>query len=351
MCVGLVACSDSSSSGSETDNSSATTTPSAANGDLAALVAAAEAEGQLVWDTFQNDTEASTLVDAFEKQYPKIDVSYRREAATALRALEEQEIAAGQEGFDIVSAPLPNDLISWADQGRLVSVKDLPAYGDVPSEWKFAKDQVVTYYTVAMGLAYNTDLVKGNDIPTNYEDLLDPKWNGLIGLTSLPIAASQQVSWTLLSEFVGPDFASQIGKTNPQLFTSSADQAQALASGQLAFSLNITTSSVKNIYDKGAPVAIANTPEIPALLNVSGIYAKAKHPNAAKLFLNWMLSADSKDAFLEQTYLNPAGLETTTDMGVSTPIMKGISPSSYRFLQPDALDPDQVAIWTKELGF
>jgi iron(III) transport system substrate-binding protein len=258
------------------------------------LEAAAKKEGSLLFYASVTESSAKALAEAFGKKYG-IDTQVLRITSAQLADRFSAEAAAGAPAADAVLISRTGFTTEAISKGYLTPLKDagIPGYpGDLPTQ--FIKDDEGTAVVMvqAAGIGYNTDLVKGADIPKSWSDLLDPKWKGKIGVADPKSSASYVAEWNTVAQGVGDDFLSKIGAQKLKSYASGAPAAQALAAGEIAFNPMTLSSLVKEPKSKGAPVDIV----VPDLTSgaevVLGIAAKAKHPNAARLFAQYALSQE-----------------------------------------------------------
>ncbi len=292
---GSTGTSGASSSSASTPPTAATTSAAAsADTSSADLEAAAKKEGSLLFYASVTETSAKALADAFGKKYG-IDTQVLRITSAQLADRFSAEAAAGAPAADAVLISRTGFTTEADSKGYLVPLKEagIPGYpGDLPTQ--FIKDDEGTAVVMvqAAGIGYNTDLVKGDDIPKSWNDLLNPKWKGKIGVADPKSSASYVAEWNTVAQGVGSDFLSKLGAQKIKSYASGAPAAQALAAGEIAFNPMTLSSLINEPKAKGAPVDIV----VPDLTSgaevVLGIAAKAKHPNAARLFAQYALSQE-----------------------------------------------------------
>jgi iron(III) transport system substrate-binding protein len=279
---------------STTPSTVATSAAASAGSASADLVAAAKKEGSLLFYASVTDTSAKAVAEAFGKKYG-IDTQELRITSAQLADRFSAEAAAGAPAADAILISRTGFTTQADSKGYLIPLKDagIPGYpGDLPAQ--FVKDDEGTAVVMvqAAGIGYNTDLVKGDDIPKSWDDLLNPKWKGKIGVADPKSSASYVAEWNTVAQGVGGDFLSKIGAQKLKSYASGAPAAQALAAGEIAFNPMTLSSLVNEPKSKGAPVDIV----VPDLTSgaevVLGIAAKAKHPNAARLFAQYTLSQE-----------------------------------------------------------
>jgi iron(III) transport system substrate-binding protein len=188
------------------------------------------------------------------------------------------------------------------------------------------------------GIGYNTELVKASDVPTSYQDLLNPKWKGKIGAID-PIGAGTFAYefYNFLLDTYGPSFLSKFAQQDPRFVESGPPGNQALAAGETAIYVP-AGSDIPTLAAAGAPVKVV----FPKVDEGSGtmalIAAKAPHLAAAKLFLAYLLSKAGNKLFVNgDTVASPYG---------DPPLPAGFIPQN----DAEATNPARVAEIDKLLG-
>ncbi len=179
--------------------------------------------------------------------------------------------------------------------------------------FKALSDPGYSYITNAARyfLIYNKDKVKPEDVPRAWTDLLDPKWKGRVA-TGHPAFSGCTGTWALgVKKVHGWDFFEKLAKNNPRIGRSAVDPMTLITAGECL----VGVGSANNAYasaDKGNPIGIVHPSDgLVLCVTPSAIPARAPHPNAAKLFMEWLLS--------------PAYAQMITRDG-SEPILEGVAP-------------------------
>lgn len=150
------------------------------------------------------------------------------------------------------------------------------------------------------GLRYNSDLVKPDDV-RSFDDLLNPKWKRKIGFNDPRIGGSGQSLWSFLWEIKGEDYLRKLAQQELFLSRNTRQIADALAKGAISIAVGIGASEVEAHLKAGLPVKELPKPKegLPAssAFGVVGIVKDPPHPNAAKIFLNWLLSKEGQEFY------------------------------------------------------
>jgi iron(III) transport system substrate-binding protein len=150
------------------------------------------------------------------------------------------------------------------------------------------------------GLWQNTSLVKSDEV-RSFDDLLDPKWKGKIGLSDPRVAGSGLSLWSFLWAVKGEEYLKKL--VQQQLFVSQnlRQIADALAKGKLALSIGIGYAQLEPFIKEGLPVKELPEPRegLPAsnAYGTLGVVKNPPHPNATKVFVNWFLSREGQEFY------------------------------------------------------
>lgn len=307
------------------------------------LIAAAKAEGKLVFYTANFAEIEQEVIKAFNKRFPEIKVEMVRAPGGQLITRVRTEAAAGK---------LIADVIDHSDRALMQPLEDLfqdyappnaadydPAALISPKFWPRA--------TIAWSIAYNTELVKNP--PKSWMDLTKPEYDKMTGQV---FAQSGGTTWTRIMferQVLGEDYWAKQASTHPILYPSGAPMADALVRGEVAMGpllYNIVYQKQKD----GAPIKMLFPPEgAPVNPYASGITKTAAHPNAARLFLNWSLSKEGQTFMIKE-------LGNLTSLKVPPAYPEGFDPKLVKVWYPKfdeyvKLHGPWVAEWDKTFGY
>ena len=275
--------------------------PRTARADLAGLEQAARKEGSLTWYVAQMSGEAAEAMgQRFSKRYPGVSVSVIR--------------TTGQVAYQRVTQELKNhapqcDVFSTTDIAHMPQLKRRNALahyvaesaGGLAPTFQGLGEPGLYYPTTAsfQGLIYQTQRVKPEDVPKRCTDLLDPKWKGRLGVAH-PAFSGYFGQWVLaMRKLHGWEFFEKLAKNQPRIGRSGNDPLTLVNAGECLVGTAPLSTTMQNV-DKGSPVAFVY-PEDGTVITVgpSAILASAPHPNAARLFMEWLLSLDYAQACTE----------------------------------------------------
>jgi iron(III) transport system substrate-binding protein len=255
------------------------------------LVEAANKEGALVLYTASLAEVAQETINVFNKSFPNIRVSMVRASGGQLITRVRSEAAADK---------LEADVIDHSDRGQSKSIEDLFADYAPPNAADYLPETLVSpklwpTLTPSWCIAWNSELV--NNPPKSWMDLCKPEYAG--GKIGQVIAPSGGTTWTRIMferQVLGEDYWAKQAATKPKLYPSSAPLCDAVIRGEVSMG-PILMSIVYPKKRDGAPIDMCYGPEgIPVTPYGSGIAKNARHPNAARLWMDWSLSDDGQIA-------------------------------------------------------
>lgn len=293
---------------------------------MAALVAAAKAEGGVVVDGPPIDETRDALVAGFQKAYG-IPVSYISSGTAASGARVRAERAAGKYLLDVFISGSDTPTLTFLPSGWLDRVEPVLVAPDVIDKRKWL-DGHLWYIdpqntilrllrNVVPEIAINTKYVKRGDIPT-WKTLLEPKWQGKYVAKD---PASSGAGASLVSYFYlnfGPDFVKKFYQDQkPALSRDPRQEAQWLAQGNYPVAVGADLAEIMRFQQQGYPVEPIFPSDAPSVLTGSWglicLINKAPHPNAAKLFINWLAGPQGGDALARTTQSLSLRTDVKTD--------------------------------------
>lgn len=256
------------------------------------ILAAAKAEGKVVWYTATPTPLAQRLVEGFRKAYPEIAVEVLRENSGPLISKVDQERAANVSGPDVVVATEQLWFINLAKQGQLLRPQG-PSAANWPQKF-VVEGSVVTVGFEPTVIVYNSKLV-GSPIKS-YADMFRADLKGKLGTSDL--AASYVVAWyDWLEKTQGADFLIRLREQGAKMYASGVPLAQAVASGEVAVGVFGNTTSITPLLEQGAPLAITVPDPVLAFLYAMGTMSRTPRPNAALVFADYLMSREGQSTW------------------------------------------------------
>lgn len=280
-----------------------------AQAELDALIKAAKAEGEATWYSSSPDTQNRRITDAFGAKYG-VKVQVVRLSSTPLQQRYAAEAASGNIAADVVVNA--GNSVSYAEEGikngwvESISESGIPVikYGEFPAKYNRGPTAIVQI--TPWLISYNTDKVKGADIPKEWRDLLNPKFKDQIIMPDPRVSEAYLDVLALLLDRYGEGYFNQLRAQNLRFAAAGAGAIQSLGAGEGLLVGPTTSANVMTVKAKGAPLDmvapdLTSGVELQVMLTVR---AKAKHPNAARLFANYVLSREGNTVYNNE----PAGV-------------------------------------------
>jgi iron(III) transport system substrate-binding protein len=259
----------------------------AAPGDLAA---AAKEEGTVTLYSSVEDAATSAFAKAFTAE-SGVAVDVVRLTSTQLAQRFSAEAQAGAPAADALLISRTGFTAEGVKNGWLTPLAQagLPDFpGQLPQQFQLPDEGTAISIIQPAGIAYNTDLV--TQPPKTWADLLDPRWKGRIAVPDPGSSASYVGEWLVVDKGSGDDLMTRLGAQGLKKYASGVPAAAAVAAGEAAFSVMGLASHVADPKAKGAPIAFV----VPDLTSgaevVPAVATKARHPNAARLLVQYALS-------------------------------------------------------------
>lgn len=252
----------------------------------------AKQEGRVVIYSTAPTEVVEGVMQSFEKTYGVRTEYWRAESARLTdRVLTEARV--GKPLFDVVIS---------SDTSMLI-LKDekvfAPYYPSAsfrfPAEFRDKDAMLSPWRILPIGILYNSKLVKAEDVPTSYRDLVDPKWRGKIAMPD-PAAHFTTTNWLLeMQRLLGADWQSFVvglAAQHPLFVESFIVVPRALTTGEAHLGITYIKFIVE-FAPEGAPLDYVRTNPMLAQGNYLGLGANAPHPSAGKLFIDYFLSKGS----------------------------------------------------------
>ena len=254
------------------------------------LIEGAKKEKELMIYGSMNLRDANILIGKFREKYPFVDVKLNRLANEKLYPRVIAETRSGKYLVDI----LQNNALGLyflKKEGflqRYLSAEDR----FYPKEFKDAGYWTTTNMNVHVN-AYNTKLITRDKLPKRWEDLLSPTWKGKMMLD----ASEQWVAWIqqVMGKEKGLNYLRELAKQDLSIRSESvAMRAELITAGEATLDIDSAYGATNLLKKRGAPIDWTTLGPVLVILSGHGIAAKAPHPNAAKLFTDFVLSKEGQ---------------------------------------------------------
>ncbi|MFC0217957.1 ABC transporter substrate-binding protein [Pseudochelatococcus lubricantis] len=277
-----------------------------------AAALAADVSGKLVLYTSQPNTDAQQTIDAFKAKHPAVDISFVRDGTPPLLAKLRAEFEAGQPQPDVLLIADSVTMEGLKKEGRLAAhegadVSAYPAGTHDPQKYWFSTKLITT------GITYNT---KAGFKPQSWEDLTKPEVKGQLTMPSpLSSGAALIHAATLTGNLPeGWGYYEALKKNDAIAGGGNGAVLKSVAGGEKLYGVIVDYMPIRE-KAKGAPVEfVFPTEGVSAVTEPVAILKTTKNPDAAKAFVDFILSKDGQELASKQGYL-PAHPEVAPPEG------------------------------------
>ena len=260
---------------------------------LAKLYPAAKQEGEVIFNTErEEEVGGKEGIAQFQKRYPGIKVSFNGLAGAVLPSRMMLEAKTGHVTIDAFrsdpsrAAPMvEKDLLLTVDPAEIT---ERPVQTFFDNRFFKLSDHITNF-------AYNTAFVPAAARPKTYEDLLNPRWQRRLILDARGGEIAHLLSDKVWDETKFWDFVNKLKAQRPIWTTRNTEAMVKLSSGE-GYVGTGSYAAIEELKSKGAPVEFLFLSPSLAQARGGAIMKAAAHPNAAKLFLGWLLSPEGLKA-------------------------------------------------------
>jgi iron(III) transport system substrate-binding protein len=265
-----------------------------------ALIEAAKKEGKVVWYTSVDLPLAEKVAKAFEAKYPGVAVRVERSGAERVFQRIGQEYASNIHACDVVNSSDAAHSIVWKKGNLLEAFVPEDVAKFYPAAHKDVDGQFASFRVWVCIIAYNTNLVKKEDAPKSFADLLDPKWKGKLVKAHPGYSGTIMTATFQMARDLGWGYFEKLAAQNVMQVQSSADPPKRLALGERAVMADGNEYNIFEISEKGGPVApVYATEGSPLIVGPTAIFKAAPNPNAAKLFTAYSFSPECQQLIID----------------------------------------------------
>jgi len=256
------------------------------------LIAGAKKEGNLILYLSTNLADANGLVQLYKSKYPFVKVDmFRADNEKLLNRILTESVTSNFNGDAIMISSFEVRVLL---QKKLLQRYLSPHAQYFPEGFTDKEGYWTSVYSIPRVIAYNTKLAKPDVAPKSWEDILQPRWKGGFGLSD---SATLWYTGFLkyLGEEKGRDFMRKLAAQKPAFRDGESIVMQLLAAGEFPLGM-VYSHQVATLKRRGAPVDWVRTAQpIVTGLKPLGLSAKSQHPNAAKLFIDMVLSKEGQE--------------------------------------------------------
>jgi len=255
----------------------------------------ANKEGEVILYASMNLEETNTMIARFEQKYPFVKVKVNRTDSEKLLTKILIEARAKKSFADAIQTLgfAMHTLKKSQQLGHYLSTEN----GYYAKEYK-EEGYWTTVYTNPYVVAYNSRIVGKENLPRRYEDLLHPMWQGKM------MMEPTKVDWfggvlQVMGKEKGLKYMRELAKQKIMNRIGHDLIAQLVAAGEASLDIDIPAPSVDRVRKRGAPIDWVAFPPAPASLIGIGIASQPVHPNAARLYVDFVLSVEGQKTLAE----------------------------------------------------
>jgi iron(III) transport system substrate-binding protein len=267
----------------------------------ARLVAGAKKEGELTVYSSLTPGDQIKLAQDFRDRYG-VTIRFWRGSQSNILSRVMSETRGGRYAFDAIETNAPQ-IEALSREGLLQDVGSpyidqelIPETVPPHREWAPDRLNMVVF-------AYNTAAIRKEDLPRTWTDLLDPKWKGRIGLESTNVEWFETVV-EAMGEKAGLDLFRRLGESGVAVRTGHTHSTGLVIAGEIPLMIGVFSHDVDRMKPQNAPIDWFVLPPAVILPSAVGVSRRAVHPNAAALFLDYMLTDGQR--FYTEVYRVPA---------------------------------------------
>ena len=276
-------------------NSSSTVWAGAAPDETQAKIDGAKKEGKVI--LYTNASGIAPLIKRFEEKYPFLKVEQLRTGAPKLLSRVLAEYKAGALKADLIET---EGLTSYLMMKRGLYAKYVsPESKALPAGAKDVDGQWTNAHSNYKIVAYNSRFVTPAELPKSYEDLTQPTWHGKI------LMGSNNYEWfgnmvKIMGEEKGMNLMRRLNGQNLMLREGNSLILQLLLAGEGFVSIAANVDSVEELKAKGAPIDWLGLEPTISRLHPIALARTAQHPNAAKLYIDFILSKEAQEIITKE---------------------------------------------------
>jgi iron(III) transport system substrate-binding protein len=265
------------------------------------LIEAARKEGKLSYYAAIEINVAERLGKLFEAKYPGMIVRVERSGAERIFQRIAQEQGSNIHAVDVANSTDVSHYLEWKKNGWLAAFLPEEVVKHFPADQFDPEGLYATSCAWFETIGYNTNLVKAEDAPKSYADLLDPKWQGKLVKGHPSYSGAILTTTYILSRELGWAYLEKLAQQKVMQVQSAGDPPRKIALGERAVMADGNDYSVILLKDQGKPVEVVYPAEgAPLIIVPSGVFKSAPNPNAARLFQSFFFSREAQQMLVDE---------------------------------------------------
>jgi iron(III) transport system substrate-binding protein len=265
-----------------------------------ALVEAAKKEGRLAFYTAMDIPVAERFAKSFQARYPGVAVRVERSGSERLYQRIEQERGSNISAVDVVNSADAAHFIVWKRNGWLAPYLPEEAAKHFPAQYRDPDGTHITTRIWLSSLGYNTRLVRAEEAPRSFADLLDPRWAGKMVKAHPAYSGTIMTATFQIVRELGWEYLEKLAGQRIMQVQSSTDPPKKLAAGERAVMADGNDYNLIQLKERGEPVEVVYPTEgTPLISGPSAVFRSAPNPNAARLFYSWLHGAEAQQLLVD----------------------------------------------------
>ena len=255
------------------------------------IIEAAKQEGKVSYYTTMTLSQSKKVVDRFQQKYPFIQPELFRGGGDEVLNRIQNEARGNFYAWDVVSTR--GDSVLTLMDSKLITPYRSPESKFIDRDMVDDDGYWTAYYVNPYVLGYNTNLVKKEDVPKTYEQLLDPKWKGRkisIDDSAYGLLAGLIRAW---GKEKAVDYFKKLAAQEPVVMRGNTNRVQLAMAGEYPLIIAYAPT-LQRETSLGHPMDWVPLEPVPVQVNPMMLAAKAPHPNAGKLFMDFLLSKEGQ---------------------------------------------------------
>lgn len=263
------------------------------------LIAAAKKEGKVVFYTAMDLTLAQRLGREFEQRFPGISARVERSGAERVFTRIAQEYSSNIYAVDLANTSDLAHVSHWKRDGLITPYLPEEVAQHYPKQYYDPNGLFIVTRVLVSPIGYNTNMVKPEEAPKSFADLLDPKWAGKMVKAHPAYSGTIMNSTFQTARDLGWEYFEKLAKQRVMQVQSATDTPKKIALGERAIMVDGAGYLIIQYKERGDPVDIVYPEEgTPLATSPSVLFKGAPNPNAGRLFQNWMHSREAQQVIV-----------------------------------------------------
>jgi len=250
-------------------------------------------EGKVVWYSSLTFRVSQAVCNLFNEKKKGIKCELHRDGSTKLYRRYRQEAREGIYNADVIHTSNIGQFIIMHDKLKFIAPYKpkgtegfLPNFKTKDGRWTILRASV-------MVPVYNTKLVKPDQVPKSYLDFLKPEWKNKLVVADPNYGGFATIMMIALTNMFGMDYYEKLVANNPRRWGSAAGTITLVERGLVLMTTGAVAYTAYNHIKKGEPIKMVFVKEgAPFVRSPVSVLAKAPHPNAAKVFVDFLFSLE-----------------------------------------------------------